>query len=316
MTFAQPLLLLALLGVPLAIAAIVWWRRRRPPVGVPFPDLDVVVRADPGPRRRRHVPMALGLLALTGLLFALARPEIYRDEPRERATIMLAVNVSGSMAATDVDPYRLRAAQDAALAFAEEVPRQYQVGLVSFSGSANLLVGPTTDRDALRRAIESLRPDGATAVGEAIETSLDAIRSSQTGIAGDDAGGVLEAARIVVLSDGATTVGIPPSLAAEDAKAAGVPVFTVSLGTDAGTLANGQPVPPDAEGLRRIAEITGGDAYRSDDAASVSAVYERLGTFIGTERVRSEITAWPIAIAAALLILAGVAAWRLSPRLA
>lgn len=312
MTFQQPLLLLALLAVPLVGALVVWWRRRRPAAGIPYPDLDVVARADPGPRLRRHLPLALALLALAGLAFALARPEVSRDEPRERATIMLAIDVSGSMAAADVTPFRLRAAQDAALTFAEEVPRQYQVGLVSFSGQANLLVAPTTDRTALARAIESLVPDGATAVGEAVVTSLDAIRASQ-GLA--EEGGRLEAARIVVLSDGATTVGLPPPLAAEDASRAGVPVYTVALGTADGVLPNGQRVPPDVEGMRELAEATGADAYESQDAEEVSAVYEELGSFIGTERVRSEVTAWPAGIAAALLVLAGVAAWRLGPRL-
>lgn len=312
MTFQQPLLLLALLAVPLVGALVVWWRRRRPAAGIAYPDLDVVARADPGPRLRRHLPLALALLALAGLAFALARPEVSRDEPRERATIMLAIDVSGSMAADDVTPFRLRAAQDAALTFAEEVPRQYQVGLVSFSGQANLLVAPTTDRTALARAIESLVPDGATAVGEAVVTSLDAIRASQ-GLA--EEGGRLEAARIVVLSDGATTVGLPPSLAAEDASRAGVPVYTVALGTADGVLPNGQRVPPDVEGMRELAEATGADAYESQDAEEVSAVYEELGSFIGTERVRSEVTAWPAGIAAALLVLAGVAAWRLGPRL-
>ena len=314
MSFQQPLLLLALLAVPLVLAAVVWWRRRRPAAGVPFPDLDVIAKADPGPRRRRHVPLGLALLALTGFAFALARPEVDRQVPRERATIMLAIDVSGSMAATDVDPYRLRAAQDAARTFIEEVPRQYQVGLVSFSGQANLLVAPTTDRDSLERAIETLAPDGATAVGEAIEASLDAIRSTQPGAADGD-GTPLEAARIVVLSDGATTVGIPPSIAAQDAKEAGVPIYTVALGTADGILSNGQPVPPDPAGLKQIADITGGSAYESTDAESVSAVYEKLGSFIGTESVRSEVTAWPAGIAAALLVLAGIAAWRLSPRL-
>ena len=312
MSFGQPLLLLLLLAVPLVLALVVWWRRRRPAAGIPYPDLDVIAAADPGPRLRRHLPLALALLALTGLVFALARPEVDRQVPRERATIMLAVDVSGSMAATDVDPYRLRAAQDAALRFIDEVPRQYQVGLVSFSGQANLLVSPTTDRDAMRRAIETLAPDGATAVGEAIESALEAIRSVQPTTDGD---GRLEAARIVVLSDGATTVGIAPSVAAEDAKEAGVPVYTVALGTEDGILSNGQPVPPDPVGLQEVADITGGEAYESTDAESVSAVYERLGSFIGTESVRSEVTAWPAGIAVILLVLAGVAAWRVSPRL-
>lgn len=312
MSFGQPLLLLLLPAVPLLPALAAWWRRRRPAAGVPHPDLDVIAAADPGPRMRRHVPLALALLAFTGLVFALARPEVDRQVPRERATIMLAVDVSGSMAATDVDPYRLRAAQDAALTFIDEVPRQYQVGLVSFSGQANLLVAPTTDREAMRRAIETLAPDGATAVGEAIASSLEAIRSAQPTADGD---GRLEAARIVVLSDGATTVGIPPQIAAGDARDAGVPVYTVALGTEDGVLSNGQPVPPDPAGLARIADITGGQAYESDDAESVSAVYERLGSLVGTEAVRSEVTAWPAGIAAVLLVLAGAAAWRLSPRL-
>jgi Ca-activated chloride channel family protein len=311
-SFGQPLLLLALLAVPLAFLGWRWWRRRRPAAGIPFPDIDLVSEADPGPRLRRHLPLALALLALTGFAFALARPQIPRDEPRERATVMLAIDVSGSMAADDVAPYRLRAAQDAALRFAEKVPRRYQVGLVSFSGQANLLVAPTTDRDALRRAIESLRPDGATAVGEAILASLDAIRSTQP--AGGD-GTTLESARIVILSDGATTVGVPPEIAAEDAKRAGVPIFTVALGTPDGILPNGQPVAPDVEGMKEIARISGGNSYASEDADSVSAVYSRLGSLVGTQRVTAEVTAWPAGIAVVLLVLAGVAAWRFGPRL-
>ena len=312
MSFGQPLLLLLLLAVPLVLALVVWWRRRRPAAGIPYPDLDVIAASDPGPRLRRFLPLALAALALTGFVFALARPAVDRQVPRERATIMLAIDVSGSMAATDVDPYRLRAAQDAALTFVEKVPRQYQVGLVSFSGQANLLVSPTTDREAMRRAIETLAPDGATAVGEAIEASLEAIRSVQP--AKDDSGR-LESARIVVLSDGATTVGVQPSVAAQDAKEAGVPIYTVALGTQDGVLSNGQPVPPDPAGLKEISDITGGKAYESGDAQSVSAVYERLGSLVGTESVRSEVTAWPAGIAVILLILAGAAAWRFSPRL-
>lgn len=312
MSFGQPLFLLALLAVPAALAAVVWWRRRRPPAGIPYPSLDVIEAAKPVSRARRHLPLALALLALAGLAFALARPEVPREVPRERATIMLAVDVSGSMAASDVDPFRLRAAQDAALTFAEEVPRQFQVGLVSFSGQANVLVAPTTDRASLRNAIDALAPEGATAVGEAVVSSLDAIRAVQ-GVA-DDAK-PLESSRIVVLSDGATTVGIPPELAGREAEEAGVPVYTVSLGTPDGILPNGQPVPPDEQGMRDLAEATGGRAYQSTDAESVRQVYERIGSFIGTERVRSEVTAWPAGIAAALLVLAGLAAWRIGPRL-
>ncbi|MGD9696479.1 MAG: VWA domain-containing protein [Thermoleophilia bacterium] len=314
MTFQQPLVLLGLLAVPLLAALVVWWRRRRPPAGVAFPSLDVVAAADPGPRRRRHLPLILSLLAVAAFVVALARPQGYRDEPRERATIMLVVDVSGSMAATDVEPYRLRAAQDAALRFADEVPRQYQVGLVSFSTQANLLVPPTTDRQALREAIEGLSAFGDTAVGDAILTALDGIRSAQGGV---EEGRPLEAARIVLLTDGANRRGSSPTEAARQAKEAGVPIYTVALGTPEGVLNDSfrTPVPPDPEGLAEIADITGGTAYESRDADSVREVYEHLGSFVGTERVRSEITGWPAGIGAALLVLAGVAAWRFGPRL-
>lgn len=312
MTFQQPLLLLLLLLLPLAAGAVWLWRRRRPPAGVPFPDLDLIAAADPGPRRRRHLPLALALLALTGFVFALARPMVDRQVPRERATIMLAIDVSGSMAATDVSPYRLRAAQDAAERFIREVPAQFQIGLLSFSGQANLIVAPTTDRAAMRRGIESLVPEGATAIGDAIEASLEAIRGVQ-GATGADA--VLRSARIVMLSDGATTVGTAPEVAAQDAQRVGVPIYTVALGTPDGVLSNGQPVPPDPAGLKTIADISGGKAYATTDAQSVSDVYGSLGSFIGTQAMPSEVTAWPAGIAVALLIMAGVAAWRLSPRL-
>jgi Ca-activated chloride channel homolog len=311
-TFATPFALVLLLALPLLVVAAMAWRRRRPAPGVPHPDLDLIAVADPGTRARRHLPALLALLALAALVVALARPQMWRDEPREQATIMLAIDVSGSMAADDVEPYRLHAAQEAALRFADRVPRQYRVGLVSFSGTANVLVPPTTDRLALERAVEGLVPDGATAVGDAVAASLEAIRAVHGSADGD---GTYEAARILLLSDGASTTGLLTSLAAERAAAAEVPVFTVSLGTPAGVLADGTPVPPDPDEMRMLAEETGGRAFLSRDAASVSEVYERLGSFIGTERVRGEATAWAAGAAVALLLLAGVAAWRLSPRL-
>jgi Ca-activated chloride channel family protein len=309
-SFQTPAALLLLLALPLLVLAARAWRRRRPAPGVPHPDLDLIAAADPGPRARRFLPALLALLALAALVVALARPQMWRDEPREQATIMLAIDVSGSMAADDVEPFRLHAAQEAALRFADSVPRQYRVGLVSFSGTANVLVPPTTDRLALKRAVEGLVPDGATAVGDAVSASLEAIQAVHG--SGD---GTYEAARILLLSDGASTTGLLTSIAAGRAAQAEVPVFTVSLGTPSGVLADGTPVPPDPEELRMLAEETGGSAFRSRDAASVAEVYERLGSFIGTERVRGEATAWAAGAGVALLILAGIAAWRLGPRL-
>jgi Ca-activated chloride channel family protein len=309
MSFDWPLALLALLALPAAALAYVAYRRRVARRAVPFPDVDLLVVAARRGRFRQYIPIGLAALALAGLLFALARPQTSRAVPREQATIMLAIDTSGSMSADDVSPYRLRAAQDAAKEFAEKVPRQYKVGLVSFSGVATNLVTPTTDRAALDAAIETLRADGATAIGEAIFSSLDAIRSTQPGVT------KLRSARILLLSDGENTTGRSTDQAAEAAVEADVPVATVALGTPDGILPNGRPVPPNPQALRALAESTGASSYESRDAESLSAVYEKLGSVVGTEKVLDEVTAWPAGIAALLLVLAGVAAWRLGARL-
>ena len=312
MSFMQPWVLLLL--IPLA-AGVAWWiwreRRGTGRAAIPFADLDLIAVAVP--QRRRWVkwlPGTLLVLALTGFTVALARPQAVTDVPRDQGTIMLAVDVSGSMASDDVSPYRLRAAQDAAIRFAQKVPRQFEVGLVAFNGQANVLLPPSTDRDAFKRAVDSLVADGATASGEAIISSLDAIRSTQP-----QSTGKLHEARILLLSDGANTVGTLPQDAAQQAKDAGVPVYTVALGTPDGQLPDGRRVPPDPESLAAVAEITGGQAFESQDADSLSQVYDNQGTLLGTRQVMGEVSSWPAGIAALLLILAGVAAWRFSPRL-
>lgn len=309
MSFEWPLALISLLALPAGALAYVAYRRRVARRAVPFPDVDLLAVAARRGRLRQYIPLGLAALSLAGFLFALGRPQVSRSVPKEQATIMLAIDTSGSMSADDVAPYRLRAAQDAAEKFAERVPRQYKIGLVSFSGVATSLVTPTTDRAALDAAIETLRADGATAIGEAIFTSLDAIRSTQPGVA------KLRSARILLLSDGENTTGRSTDQATQAAVEADVPVATVALGTPDGILPNGRPVPPNPQALRALAESTGASSYESRDAESLSAVYERLGSVIGTEKVLDEVTAWPAGIAALLLMLAGVAAWRFGARL-
>ncbi len=312
MNFASPWLLVLL--IPL-VGGVVWWivreTRGRTSAAIPFPDVDLVAFAVPTRRRWvKWIPGTLVALALVGFVVALARPQAITDVPHEQGIIMLAVDVSGSMAADDVSPYRLRAAQDAAIRFAEKVPRQFQVGLVAFNGQANVLLPPSTDRDAFKRAVDSLVADGATASGEAIIASLDAIRSTQSASTG-----TLRHARILLLSDGANTVGTLPQDAAQQAKDAGVPVYAIALGTPDGMLSDGRSVPPDPEALAAVAEIAGGQAFQSQDAESLSTVYEDLGTFLGTRQIMGEVTSWPVGIAAFLLMLAGFVAWRVSPRL-
>ena len=309
MSFGWPYALLALLALPAAVLVYIAYRRRVARHSVPFPDIDLLVVAAQRGRLRRFIPIGLACLSLTGFLFALARPEVSRSVPKEQATIMLAIDTSGSMSADDVAPYRLRAAQDAALKFAERVPRQYKVGLVSFAGSAATLVTPTTDRAAFSAAVNTLRADGATAIGEAIFASLDAIRTTQPGAT------KFKSARILLLSDGENTVGRTPELAAQAARAADVPIATVALGTPDGILPNGRAVPPNPAALKALAESTGAASYESRNAGALSAVYDKLGSIIGTQKVLDEVTAWPAGIAALLLAFAGLAAWRFGSRL-
>lgn len=227
---------------------------------------------------------------------------------------MLAIDVSRSMEATDVEPYRLRAAQDAAVRFAETVPRQYQVGLVGFSDRADVLHAPSTDREALNRAIESLVPIRGTAIGEAIYVSIDAVRQTQGSDESGEPSEELTAGRILLLSDGESTLGRSVDGAAREAERVGIPVFTVALGTDDGVLSDGYRVPPNPEALQDLSEVTGGESFESRDAESVSAVYEELGSFIGTIRVREEITAWPAGLAALLLLATLGSGWWLGAR--
>lgn len=310
MSFQSPAMLALLLLIPVGVLGWLWWRKRSAPPSVPFPDVDLVAAAAPAPRRRRFIPAGLAVLALAAIGVAFARPQVSHSVPNQRATIMLAIDVSRSMSAEDVKPYRLRAAQDAAIRFADKVPRHFEVGLVSFSEGAQVLLPPTTDREALKTQIESLVPDGATAIGDAVEASLEALRAAQPDRA------KLESARILLLSDGANTNGVSIDQAAQEAKDLNVPVYTVALGTPDGILyPDNKPVPPDTEALAGLAEATGGRAYESRDAGSVSAVYDKLGTFIGSRSVDEEVTGWPLGIAALLILGAGVAAWRVGPRL-
>lgn len=309
MTFKWPLALALLALIPLGLLAYAIFRRRAARNAVPFSDVDVLLAAA-GPRRRRtYIPVGLAILSFASFLFALARPEANRQVPREQATIILAIDTSGSMAAEDVEPYRLRAAQDAAIAFAEKVPRQYRLGLVSFSGTATLLQSPTTDREAFRSAVETLHADGSTAIGEALFASIDAMRS----VVGAEQ--KLEGARIVLLSDGETQTGRPNELGAAAAKEAGVPVATVALGSADGVLPNGKPVPPNPEALAAIATATGGKAFTTSDADNLSSIYEKLGSVIGTITVKDEATSWPAGVGVLLLLLAGLTAWRFGSRL-
>jgi Ca-activated chloride channel family protein len=306
-----PGLLWTLLLVPVALAAYLLGQRRRSRYTVRFTNLDLlanVVSAKPG--WRRHVPPALYLFALAALLVSLARPQALALVPKEQATVVLVMDVSGSMNATDVAPTRLVSSQRAAVAFIEELPEKFRVGIVSFASTAQTLTRPTTDRVAVYEAIDSLHAEGATAMGDGIERALDVKRPPTPPSSGSAArpspsppaqqGGGDEAPLVVLLlSDGANTQGrTQPMQAAADAKALGVPVFTIALGTDRGMVdvpdETGNlrriPVPPDTLTLQRIAQTTGARFFAAPSNGDLREVYRELGSKIGFVKEKQEVT--------------------------
>ncbi len=294
MSFAQPLFLLALLLVPLALVAYRGHERNRRAAAAAFAAPALLPSVAPRtPGWRRHVPLVAYALALAVLILALAKPQRTVAVPVERASIMLTTDFSGSMQATDVPPTRLAAARAAAYEFLDEVPAAVRVGLVAFNHSARLLESPTTDRSAVRNAIADLRPSGGTATGEALAVSIGALAQQK------DADGVRVPSAIILLSDGASVRGRPPAELAQRAKDLKIPIYTVTLGTPSGTIevtrSNGavetRPVPPDPIESRAVAEISGGRAYTADTASNLSDVYEALGSRIGYRDEKREITA-------------------------
>ncbi len=300
MSFQAPLLLLGLLLLPPLVVAYVLGERRRRRGAAAFAAPAVAASAVPRrPGWRRHAPLLLAALAMAGLIAALARPQISVAVPAERAAIVLAMDHSGSMQATDVAPSRLVAARAAGEAFLDKVPERVRVGGVVFDDSAEAVQSPTVDRARLKAALRAaMKPSGGTATGEALATSLAMLRA-QAG-----AGGKRPPGAIVLLSDGKATHGREPLPVADEAKRLGIPVYTVALGTPSGTLPNGEAVPPDTATLRAIAERSGGRAFAAQEAAALSAVYERLGSQVATKREQREVTG-AFAGGAIVLLLAG-----------
>ena len=332
MTFSNPLALLLLLLIPLALGGYLLMQKRRSRYAVRFTNLDLLANVvDQSPNWRRHVPPVLSLAALALLLLGLARPEITTQTPKEEATVVLVTDVSGSMNATDVEPTRLAAAQKSAESLLARLPAKVQVSLISFSSAVQVLVAPTTDRQAVVAALARLRPRGGTAMGDAITTALDVVRPpaanppvvsgggtapratptptpktpGTTGAASD-----VPPAFIILLSDGAQTLGtVQPLDAADDAKSRGVPVFTIALGTQAGVALvednQGRQrtvrVPPDIETLKEIADITGGKFYSAPTATELDTIFGDLSSKIGYTDEQTEIT-WLFAGLGALFV--------------
>ncbi len=309
MSFAWPLMLLALLAVPLAVAGYVLLERRRERQAAIFASPALVpnlVGRRPG--RLRHVPPALALLALAALATGLARPHATLSVDQEQATVVLAMDTSRSMVAEDVPPSRLAVAKKVVGQFLKNLPEDYRVGMVSFAQSAQTVLPATANRVAAQAALRNLRTGAGTALGEGIARAVQVAQRVPA------EKGKKPPASILVLSDGAQTQGVlEPLQAAQRAKRLKIPVYTVAFGTAQGVVEvvddNGftqrVTVPPDAPTLRRVSQATGGRFYAAPDGDALNAVYEELGSRIGQVKEEREITAAFAAGGALLLLAAG-----------
>lgn len=310
MTFEAPVRLLLLIGVAALVAVYLFQQRRRSRYAVRFTNLDLLDKVAPEkPRWRRHLPAAAFVAMLCLLVTGFARPAADIRVPRERATIMIAIDVSPSMRATDVQPSRLGAAKAAGQEFVEALPERFNVGVVAFSGSATVVVPPTTDRRAVRTSIANLQVGQRTAIGEAMYSSLQAIATFDRQARSDP-----PPSHIVLLSDGANTAGRSPEEAATEAAGNGVPVSTIAYGTPYGMVQLGgqwQPVPPDLPTLRAIADTTSGTFYEAASVEELRQVYEDIGSSIGYRTEHRDVSAWFVGLGllAALAAAAGSLTW-------
>jgi Ca-activated chloride channel family protein len=322
MTFLAGWRLLLLVAPLLLLVGYLAVQRSRQRVAVRFTDLELL--ASVVPRRsgwQRHVAGGLLLFTLVMLVVAAARPAIASRVPRQRGTVIVAMDTSGSMAADDVQPSRLGAAKASARAFVKKLPAGLNVGLVSFATTASVDVAPTTDRTTVLAAIEALQVGDGTATADAIDLSLSAVKALPKAANGKPAPAV-----VVLMSDGTPTVasnGQPPETAAEaaaaGAKAAGVPIDTIAFGTASGTVQTARglvPVPSDPAAMARIASDSGGKSFTAETAGELTSVYNQIGKAVGYEVHKSEITVWFTLAALFAATLAGAAALVWTQRLA
>jgi Ca-activated chloride channel family protein len=310
MSFLSPERLLLLLAVLLLAAAYGALQFRRRQYAVRFTNLDLLATVAPRhPGWRRHATALAFLAALSTFVVAFAQPARAERVPRERATIVLAMDTSISMEATDVSPSRFEAAKDAASDFVELLPDTINVSLVSFNGSAIVRVPPTVDHAKVQRAIDDLELDFETAIGDAILASLAAID-----LVPPDEEGTPPPGAIVLLSDGENTSGAPNEVAAQAAVENQVAVSTIAFGTPDGTVITEEgltPVPVNEDALESIADTTGGSFFTAATEDELRSVYESIGSSVGYEEQEEEITAWFVGLGLLFLVAtaAGSLAW-------
>jgi len=352
MNFGHPLLLLTLLVIPAGLGLYLLASRRRMRYAVRYTNVDVLAAVIAAGRPwRRWIAAGVFLLAVAILCAAVARPHMHRMVLSDNATVVLVLDVSGSMQAQDVKPTRLEAAQRALHTFLDKVPSRLKVGLVLFAGEAEVATPPTTDHALVSEAVDEadfFRGFGGTAIGDAIAVAVRVgLRSAgvqgksvstapqSRDLASYTTAGARQASTLVsilFLSDGHQTRGVlPPLQGAARARAAGIPVYTVALGTTGNTTLRGFPgggyaggggptfgrrgLAPDPKTLHAIATLTGGKFYRARSAGAVQDTYASLSSKLGRKRGNTEVTDLFLAAAAGLLVLAGVLSTLWSPRL-
>jgi Ca-activated chloride channel family protein len=309
--FQLPWLLLLLIPVIALAVGYVFLQVRRRHYAVSFTNLDLLSSVVPKqPGWRRHVPAAAVGGALALLVVGLAQPTQEVPTASESRIVMLAIDTSASMQATDVAPSRLEAAVEAATTFVDDMPADIEVGLVSFSSSAQLDVAPTLDHDEVTSSLSQLQPSGGTASGDAIVGSLRAIQLARSA-AGVPSGSAGPSASIVLLADGDQQSGVSLDAAAGLAKREGVPVSTITFGTADGTvtLSSGLvvPVPPDPAAMAAVAQETGGQAFDAASIDELNTVYSQIQGDIGTVDLQSPLWPWFIGIAFLMLLTASAA---------
>jgi Ca-activated chloride channel family protein len=319
MSFAAPFVLIGLVAIPLLIRWYVGQQRRRASAAAAFAAPSLMPSVAPHrPGWQRHAPMLAFVVAVAVLILAAARPQQTVAVPVNRAAIMLANDISSSMAATDVSPSRLGAAQRAAKQFLAGVPSTAQVGSLEFARRPAVLQSPTTDHPLTQAAIAQLRPGGGgTAIGDAINTAVRILSSLPS------SGGKRPPSAIVLLSDGASNVGASSLTAARQAAAHHIPIYTIALGTPHGTIpikrgsqTVSTPVPVSSQELSEIAHTSGGRTYTAADSTRLSAVYSGLATQLGHKNIKHEITASFAGGGLVLLLLGSLASLRWFGRLA
>jgi len=333
MTFIWPSALLLLVVVAGLAALYVLAQRRRNRYALRYANLSLVREAiGKGPGWRRHVPPVLFILALAFMTIAVARPQAVVAVPSQEGTVILAIDVSGSMLAEDMKPNRMEAAKAAARAFVDKQSESVKIGVVSFSGDASIVQSPTTDKTLVIAAINRLRPQRATAIGRAILVSLDAIEESQ-GSEADLPSSILQqgqpgasprpsaspvpaylvgqhsSASIVLMSDGQNNQFPPPLDVIDQAVSRGVRVYTIGLGSAAGAIVRlqGRAVRTalDETTLRKIAEVTDAQYFNANTEADLRTVYENLTTQLVVRNEKTELTAYATLAAAILAVFAG-----------